>query len=307
MKSAVLALGLALSACARDAPAPTPSRVALGGETVVQVSDTAIPASLVAEVARTKRISVHAALEALIDDALAAKGASLRGLDADVTVLRDLTAFRARLVANRVRDESRAAGTPTDAEVEELTKQHWRDVDVPEQVRVIHVVARKVGGDSATDAQARHVASAIASRVAQATSADEFEALATAVLHEKKVEVRVERLASFGADGRTSEGAELELDRAFATAAFALSAPGATSAVVESSSGFHVIRLLSRIPARQLPLEGRRTLFTEEAFALRARRDFQAILKRVSTRVRVEVKSDAESLMAEVSSPRRSP
>ena len=148
MKSAVLALGLALAACTHDAPAPTPSRGALGGQTVARVGDTEIPTSLVVEVARAKRVSAHAALEALIDDALAAKGASLLGRGADVAVVRDLTAFRARLVANRIRDEGRAAGPPTDAEVEELTKQHWRDVDVPEQVRVIHVVARKVGGDS---------------------------------------------------------------------------------------------------------------------------------------------------------------
>jgi hypothetical protein len=250
-------------------------------------------------VARARGISPRAATEELIADALAAAGARGAGYDADTEVALALESARARQVANRIRAAAVARGAPTDAEVAEITARHWQAFDLPERVRVVHAVVqypRKRSPEA--DGRARAVFEAIARAVAGAPDAATFEERAKAVPHEK-VEVVVQPLPAFVADGRSAEG-EGAFDPDFVKAAFTLTKPG-RQVEVETRFGWHVIQLVERLPPKTTPLEERRATFTDEAITDRARKEYEAVLGSLRGRYPVEVSPAAENLMKSLS------
>lgn len=298
----------------RSAPLSTPAPLAANAAARVagaaRLDAIDLPVDLVARVSSAREVAPRAAVDALVDDALLAQGAASTGLDADPTLAWRLTAARAGYVATRLRDDARAAGHPTDAEVARVTESHWREVALPEQVRVIHAVVLRPKPPNAPDppaplspqvaSRARAIAREIANAVGPATSDADFESRANAVAHDG-FDVKIERLPPFIADGRVSQqGSSDIMDETFAAAAFTLKAPGATSAVVESPFGWHVIRLLEQLPAQEIPLERRRSLFEEEIFSARARAARESLLAQASSRAPVEVSTAAEELMAAV-------
>ncbi len=284
----------ALFSCARKERAQAPQFGPLHGA-VAQVGAEALPASLVEEVAVRRGLSTRDALEALIGDALAASGARAAGLPADAQVAQQLHAARARLVILHARDAARGAGPPTDEEVTELTKSHWREVDLPPQMKVIHaVILRPKPADPTKDAQARALAANVLAATRSAADANDFEVKAKAVSHDG-FDLHVETLEPFVADGRitTSPGS---YDAAFAAASAAL-APGGTSGVVESSSGWHVIRLIERLPGKQVALEERRRAFAEEIIAVRASKQMSALVSRLRHDGEIEIANGSDELL----------
>ncbi len=287
---------LALPGCTERASPPRAEHASLGGSVVARVADEAIPAGLVAEVARAQSISKEAALEGLIADALAARGARAQGLDRTPEVALEVRAARARRVIAALRDRAEAQGPPDDAEVRELTEAHWLEVDLPERMKVVHAVVLKPKED-ALAAKAAKVAGAIAAAAALAPTPEDFETQAKAVDAEG-LTVKVERLDPFVADGRIASPAGGGYDPDFVRGAVPLPI-GGTSGVVRSPFGWHVIRMIDRIPEHRVPLEERRRMFHDEVMTGRARRAKEKLLADLADREHVALANGSDQLMTE--------
>lgn len=294
---------VALAACSTR-PAPPAAHGALREGEVARVADDRIVADLVADVAVARRVSPKEALTALTDDALLASEARARGLDRGPRgeFLRRTSAARATV--RRLLADARAAGPITDAELEALSAMHWREVALPEQVRVIHAVVvrpKRPGPDS--DARAKLLAADLERAVRASSSDAEFEQAAKQLPH-PGFELTVQRLPAFVLDGRASEGDEGQsFDATFAKAAHALGSPGATSGIVETVFGWHVIRLTERLPAKQLPPDERRAFFGEELFAYRAMLAREAMVQAAKRRTSVDVPDTSTVLLDQILIP----
>jgi peptidyl-prolyl cis-trans isomerase C len=270
---------------------------ALGGDMAARVGGQVIPVSLVASVANAQNITAREAVRKLVDDEIAASAARTRGLDQKLPVSWKLVAARARIVSERIHDDAKQRGLPTDEEVKILSEKHWVDVDRPPSIHVIHAIVMRPK-DPSLLASARSLAAELHKAVVSASSED-FEEAAKAVTHDPKLDVRVEKLPAFVDDGWVTEGSG-RMDEAFTKAAFTLQSPGDTTAIVESSFGFHVIRLLERIPEKRMPFETRRLAFAEEVKTMRAYEAVSARLKALRDTIPVSVSPAAEQQMRAV-------
>jgi hypothetical protein len=287
---------LAVACETRSSPRQA-AHTSLGGDTAARVGDVVISASLVGRVATAQQVPPSQALGSVIDDALAAAGARAAGLDQSAEVNVATTAALARRVVLRLREEARSAGPPTDAEVNLVTEEHWLDVDLPEQMRVVHAIVMDPRKHE-LEADAVTLAAALAATEAAATGPDDFETRAKALPHDPKLEIKVERLDPFVDDGRVASPGGGTLDPDFVRGAMPL-APGATSGVVRSSFGWHVIRMIERLPQHRIPFEERRRLFEEEVRAIRARRALEKLEEDLAQKYQVTVSNGVEELMTD--------
>lgn len=300
------------TSCSEPAkPRAGDEQAALGGEIAARATSgsvtDAVPVSLVASVAREQHVAPSVALRRLVDDAVASVAARDRSLDRRSPASWLLVAARGRIAADRLRLAAKAEGPPTDEEVNELSQRHWREVDRPITVRVVHaVVKRPSKDDPALTERARELATQLHDVLA-ATPTDDFVKKAKALPHAKDLDVVAESLPPITDDGWSTETpGRFDLD--FSKAAHALAKPGDTSPVVESRFGWHVIRLVERLPEQRMPFESRRIAFAEEAVAMRAKRALDARLEALRRANPVSVQPSAEQLMRSVmTQPEESP
>ncbi|HEX3344739.1 MAG TPA: hypothetical protein VHS09_09215, partial [Polyangiaceae bacterium] len=123
-----------------------------------------LDASLVGDIAQARGVTPAVALGDLVDDALAAQGARAAGLDRTPGVAWASTVTLGRTVAQRLWDEAKARGAPTDDELAEVT--------------VVHAVVMR--SRSLPEARALFTAKAIRDAVATARTSDEFQVRAKA-------------------------------------------------------------------------------------------------------------------------------
>lgn len=242
------------------------------------VGNVAIPAALVAAVATSRGEVLREALDQLVEDALLAQAARASGVESEPATGWASTATLARTVLERLADEARSRGAPTD---EELAT-----------VRVIHAVVLR--SSSVPRARARAVADAILRAETGVRDDDDFEKRAHQVA-QLGVSVTVERLPEFDLTGRTAEGTEI--DPGFVAASFALRTHGELSEVVESPFGWHVIRLISRVGPDPESIERLRRDFSVAVQGMRVRSQLNASLREKRSRVPVDVSGDAVALM----------
>jgi len=273
----VATVGLTLSCGSVHEAGPT---LVLRGGDVASVGAVSIPASLVADVARVSQISAPAAVEKLVEDALAAQEARALGMDRAGALSWPLTVTLARRIPRRLTEQALSLGLPTDEELATLTVAHalvLRTPGVPEE-------------------RAHAMAEALRHAVSGAHTADEFEALAKAFPH-PGTQVVVERLRGIGADGRAPNGAEY--DPTFVAAAFALRTVGETSFIVETPFGLHTIYLVGRSPADSGSIEERRTRLADAVVQIRVRIRTDALLHARKNGSSIEVSEAAEAIMAD--------
>lgn len=300
MKATRALVLVAVVACGprkEEGAAPRPQEVAaLGGAVAARVESTVIPLELVAGVAAASGITPAEAADRLVDDAAAAEVARRRGLDRQRPASWQLDAARGRFTSQRLLAEARRAGPPTDAEVASLSEVHWAEVDRPPAVRVIHAIVLRPK-EPAELAGAKAKAASLREAVSSAPDAAAFESQAKAFFAREALGKggTVEQLPPFTATGLVLSGGAM--DEGFARAAFAIPAENGTSPVIETSFGWHVIRLLERIPEHRMPLEMRRVAFAEEVVSIRARELLAARIGELRVAHPVTIAGAAEALM----------
>lgn len=241
-------------ACGNERPAPPPAATSvpaaanarLGGEVVARVGAVDLERSLVRAVMTARGIDAKTALAALIEEAVLAEAAVRAGAPAALGMRARLAAPLSRLMLDRLRVEALAQGDWTDDEIARVSADEWQELDRPEGRTVVHALVKKdVPNAEQVAKQLRDVLLA-ANGPDVASSAKAF----TDAAHAFKCEpaVHIEEL-SFVGDGRLLEG-KGQILPSFTKGAFAIPSVFGTSEVVETSYGFHVIRLLAIYPPK---------------------------------------------------------
>jgi hypothetical protein len=278
-------VALPTTACAGQHSASTVASGSLDGD-VARVGSASIPPSLVSHVAAAKHSTAREALDGLVADALFSEEARALALDRSAEARWAADTSVARVLTEGLRDDPAQEAPATAEELGTVT--------------VVHAVVRSsIPGATAADARALSLARAIARAVAGAKDGIDFLARARAEPH-GAASVVAQELPPFDATGATADGASF--DPEFVAASFALRVPGETSRPVETSFGWHVIRLVERAPrtptARSTD-EASASRPSESVRQLRARIRLAHALGAARARTDVDVAPAADELMAQ--------
>ncbi len=276
----LLAVASACSDGANEPEARPPDARELTAGVVASAGRQLIAAETVARVAQRQGVAPARALEHALSDALLAEGARDALSPATLTTIE--RAAQARRLLEALAAEAAVSAPPTQAELDELLRERWVDLDRPAAARTVHAVV--LNKDSAREPAARALAEKLAEAVHSALSAAEFITQAKAVPTDG-FEVIAEELPFITADGRSFQARDSTFvarpsgfDRTFAEAANALETEGQQSPIVKTPFGFHVIRLEARQPAAGIPEAERAAALAPEVSLRRVARARKELL-----------------------------
>ncbi len=261
--------------------------------------------SYIHALAERHHLSIGQALDQAVGEALLANAALTRfrgtGL---VQVVR--RSAHARALLDLLFEQARAAGPPSDEELEALRKERWMDLDRPACVSSVHAVV--LSKDPKHDDAARAAAERIARATAGISDPEKFIERARQV-DIGKLKKRVEGLPHMTADGRavyldprdSRRSHPDTFDPSFAAAANAIPKEGQQSTVIQTPFGYHVILLVERVDAQHYTLEELRKKFEQEVYDGRARKQLDELSAGLKRHVRVELARNAEKLTERVS------
>ena len=177
---------------------------------------------------------------------------------------------------NKMMQAEAAGATPvTDAEIREFFEKNPDKFKQPEAVRASHILIRVQPGDEAANKKAL---AQIQSVHKQAKAGKDFGDLAR----------------KYSADGSAERGGDLNfftkdaMVPEFSNAAFALK-PGQISDIVQTSFGYHVIKLTERRPAGSIPLEQVTEQVRQHLTQTRQREKAEAFVKVLRSKSKIEV------------------
>lgn len=293
-------LGL-LSACGGSGEPPKPGSVRLPEGVVARAGRELISASTVTRIAQAQNLPAARALSHALSDAILAQAAMSSVASGTASHIERAAAART-LLEQLARDATRT-GPPSQAELDELSRERWLEVDRPDAARTTHAVV--LGARPELLAKARAIAEKLAETVRSAGSKEEFERLAKTVAPEG-LTLRVESLPPVTADGRAFERRDDTFqphgafDVEFARAANALTRPGEISPVTQSKFGFHVIRLEERVPGQVVPKPELAELLGPDVLTRRSARARRELLERLRKSSVVDLERGVDELTARV-------
>jgi hypothetical protein len=288
--------------CSGGAAPAKPSAAALPEGQVAGAGAELVSAVTIARIVQRQGVAPAAAAAAAVSDALFAQSARER---LAVGTVRSIErAAIARSMLEQLSGDARRAGPPTDAELADILRERWADLDRPEAARTSHAVV--LNDKPERDAAARALAQKLAEALQGVADGDELVKKAQA-FPAGGFQIKAEKLPFITADGRSFQRREAgfaatpaRFDLDFARAANALEQPGQLSPVAKSSFGYHVILLEERAPKQVVPKEQLPALLAPEVETRRAARARRELLERLHQAAPVQVDRAFDELTANV-------
>ena len=307
MRSRLALVVMLTAACAHDEAGSTPladrrvlaPMVPSGDEIVAEVGGVPILASAVAAQAKSAGVDARAALTTLIDAEVLAEAALARGLldDPDVREATRSAEVRRLLATDFQRDTPDTKIPDADyRKLYALNKLRFEHADAREVWHLL-VPAPEATSTPAQRAEARGRLLALVPAAKTAPTDEAFAALAAAGPRDPPA-------ARMKAEHITFPRKDV-VEEPFAAAAFALSRPGVVSEIVETSYGYHLIRLVQIIPGRHLDLDAARPELHDAASSAYRTQAFERWARELVDRAHVELHVErlAEPVLVKAPAP----
>jgi parvulin-like peptidyl-prolyl isomerase len=298
-----LALAVFAIGCSTERPAPAPVApgavsAALGGTVVAKVGGLAIDRELVLSIAKARGISAKDAANAAIEDALLAEAAvRAKALD-DPNLRRQLDAALVRALTAKLRAQALSEGPFTDAEIAALIGRH-PELSQPDARVTLHALVKKEVPGAEGIAKELRTRLLAANGDDAAASEAAFREAAKGVALPAGQELVIERLPPIDQAGHVLNSKTI-VEPAFAKATFAVPKALGTSEVVETSYGYHVIRVLEILPAHEATREEKLEKLAPELLAARVKKLWDPLLDRL----RIEGKPQLAATDLDFAAPR---